>query len=155
MITRNNHLHNHLTPLLLNLAFGNLCITVLHYYLCNKNKSVGKTEKVSVFCCFDFSGYFKWTWTELRTRDGSGIELDNKQSLKFHLFGDDGSEKVQCVCSRQHGLLHTRVSHRSSQRPHLCLLPLPAPSVHRLQDRAPLFLWQLALWVEVKIIFFF
>ena len=27
VITRNNHLHNHMTPLLLNLAFGNLCIT--------------------------------------------------------------------------------------------------------------------------------
>lgn len=27
VISRNNHLHNHMTPLLLNLAFGNSCFT--------------------------------------------------------------------------------------------------------------------------------
>ena len=75
--------------------------------------------------------------------------------LKVTLNWTDVSQQVQCVFSRQHGLLHTRVSHRGSQCAHLCILPFPAPSLHRLQDCAPLFLWKLALWVEVKDIVFF
>ena len=75
--------------------------------------------------------------------------------LKVTLNWTDVSQQVQCIFSRQHGLLHTRVSHRGSQCAHLCILPFPAPSLHRLQDCAPLFLWKLALWVEVKVIGFF
>ena len=37
VITRNNHLHNHMTPLLLNLAFGKIC--VLYFLLSKETKN--------------------------------------------------------------------------------------------------------------------
>ena len=79
------------------------------------------------------------------------LSKETKNSIYSSIYlRTDVSEKVQCVCSRQHGLLHPRVSHRGTQCADLCLLPLGPPPLHRLQDCAPLILWQLTLWVSVK-----
>ena len=76
---------------------------------------------------------------------------ETKNSIYSSIYlRTDVSEKVQCVYTRQHGLLHPRVSHRGTQRADLSLLPLGPPPLHRLQDCAPLILWQLTLWVSVS-----